>query len=394
MVASAAGGAGDDLARGMADVGRGRWRLRAPARSGGPGRTTRHPPARAPHGALGRGRHQRAGTGRARQWARPPRHPPLVLRRRRAPLPRPGPGRGRRPGAARPGQGPRHGVPAARAGGVGGGRQPALPVLAHAGGPARKGPHRPAARCRPPRCASPTPTRSAIPPAAPPAAPGPGAWSTSRSPARPPASTPGRPGSGSHRASSPTPTDPRPVIELIGGTPSWTSDWTRSARLDTIADQVAAAHDGEAPVLVMVDANGTAFGDTECVGRAESYLTIDVPTFMEAHFSVPAARERVGHRRILRRRHLRGDAGPAPPRPLRRLRRPRRRLPPRRGRSQPHGADPVRRLRDGVRRTRSRGAAGPRVLPGAGRVVRVAAAATAHLDGPPPAWPTRPAPPE
>jgi len=86
------------------------------------------------------------------------------------------------------------------------------------------------------------------------------------------------------------PDRPRPVIELIGGTPSWTSDWTRSARLDTIADQVAAAHGGEAPVLVMVDANGTAFGDTECVGRAESYLTTDVPAFMEAHFSVPAAR--------------------------------------------------------------------------------------------------------
>ncbi len=80
---------------------------------------------------------------------------------------------------------------------------------------------------------------------------------------------------------------PRPVIEMIGGTPSWTSDWTRSARIDTTADALAGSHGGEAPILVMVDANGTAFGDTECVGGSETYLTTDVPTFMEAHFGVP-----------------------------------------------------------------------------------------------------------
>jgi S-formylglutathione hydrolase FrmB len=86
------------------------------------------------------------------------------------------------------------------------------------------------------------------------------------------------------------PDRPRPVVELIGGTPSWTSDWTRSAHVDTTADQYAAAHGGEAPILVMVDANGTAFGDTECVGRAEAYLTQDVPAFVESHFAVPTDR--------------------------------------------------------------------------------------------------------
>jgi S-formylglutathione hydrolase FrmB len=86
------------------------------------------------------------------------------------------------------------------------------------------------------------------------------------------------------------PDRPRPVIEMIGGTPSWTSDWTRSARLDRVADEVAAAHGGEAPLIVMVDANGSAFGDTECVGKSEAYLTVDVPAFVEAHFAVPADR--------------------------------------------------------------------------------------------------------
>jgi S-formylglutathione hydrolase FrmB len=86
------------------------------------------------------------------------------------------------------------------------------------------------------------------------------------------------------------PDRPRPVIELLGGTPSWTSDWTRSAGIDTIADRVAAAHGGEAPILVMVDPNGSAFGDTECVGASERYLTEDVPAFLEAHLDVPAER--------------------------------------------------------------------------------------------------------
>lgn len=86
------------------------------------------------------------------------------------------------------------------------------------------------------------------------------------------------------------PDRPRPVIELLGGTPGWTSDWTRSAGIDTIADQVAATHGGEAPILVMVDPNGSAFGDTECVGASERYLTEDVPAFLEAHLAVPSTR--------------------------------------------------------------------------------------------------------
>jgi enterochelin esterase-like enzyme len=82
---------------------------------------------------------------------------------------------------------------------------------------------------------------------------------------------------------------PRPVIEFIGGTPSWPSDWTRAAGLDVLADSIAAKSGGEAPIMVMVDANAAPFGDTECVdgtrGNAETYLVTDVPAFMHEHFA-------------------------------------------------------------------------------------------------------------
>ncbi len=86
----------------------------------------------------------------------------------------------------------------------------------------------------------------------------------------------------------------RSAVIVIGGTPSWPSDWTRAAGLDRTADVVAAAHPGQAPILVMVDPNGTPFGDTECVdgprGNAESYLVDDVRDYVIQHFgAAPAA---------------------------------------------------------------------------------------------------------
>ena len=53
---------------------------------------------------------------------------------------------------------------------------------------------------------------------------------------------------------------------------------------------MAAQHGGEAPIFVMVDANGNAFADTECIDtpgrRVETYLTRDVPAFITTHFAV------------------------------------------------------------------------------------------------------------
>jgi S-formylglutathione hydrolase FrmB len=79
-----------------------------------------------------------------------------------------------------------------------------------------------------------------------------------------------------------------PVIELLSGVPGSPSDWTRAGGADTTAQAFAEAHDGVAPIIVMPDSNGSATADTECVdssrGHAETYLTVDVPAYLEKHF--------------------------------------------------------------------------------------------------------------
>ncbi|MBV9593947.1 MAG: hypothetical protein JO147_09175 [Actinobacteria bacterium] len=84
-----------------------------------------------------------------------------------------------------------------------------------------------------------------------------------------------------------------PVIEMLFGSPGDPADWTRGALADQTANSFAAQHDGEAPILVMPDENGSATGDTECVnsplGQAETYLTQDVPNFVRANYEPKAA---------------------------------------------------------------------------------------------------------
>jgi S-formylglutathione hydrolase FrmB len=85
---------------------------------------------------------------------------------------------------------------------------------------------------------------------------------------------------------SPHPT--LPAVMLLAGSPGTPADWTRSARADVVADAFARTHGGVAPILVMPDANGSPFADTECVdgprGRAETYLVDDVRPFVIAHY--------------------------------------------------------------------------------------------------------------
>ena len=75
-----------------------------------------------------------------------------------------------------------------------------------------------------------------------------------------------------------------PVIELLAGTPGSTDNWTQGGLADVTSDAYAAAHHGVAPILVMADDNGSTLGDTECVGKSEQYLTVDVPRFAQRHF--------------------------------------------------------------------------------------------------------------
>jgi S-formylglutathione hydrolase FrmB len=83
-----------------------------------------------------------------------------------------------------------------------------------------------------------------------------------------------------------------PVVLLLHGTPGTPQDWIDGGQAAATADAYAAAHGGRGPILVMPDINGSLAADTECVdgpaGRAETYLTGDVPAFVREVFHTAA----------------------------------------------------------------------------------------------------------
>ncbi len=70
------------------------------------------------------------------------------------------------------------------------------------------------------------------------------------------------------------------------------ADWLRAGNAIKTVDDFAAAHAGNAPVLVFVDSGGAFNNDTECVdgnrGNAADHLTKDVVPFMESTYGVSA----------------------------------------------------------------------------------------------------------
>jgi len=83
---------------------------------------------------------------------------------------------------------------------------------------------------------------------------------------------------------------PLPVLVLLAGTPGAPDAWPRSGALQTV-DDYAAQHHGVAPILAFVDPNGSFLGDTECVdgpaGKAETFMAVDVPSFLSGLLHVP-----------------------------------------------------------------------------------------------------------
>jgi S-formylglutathione hydrolase FrmB len=81
-----------------------------------------------------------------------------------------------------------------------------------------------------------------------------------------------------------------PTVMMIGGEFNTPADWVRVGNAVSIADEFAAAHGGNAPVLVFADAGGAFNNDTECVngtrGKAADHLTKDVVPFVIAKFGV------------------------------------------------------------------------------------------------------------
>lgn len=81
-----------------------------------------------------------------------------------------------------------------------------------------------------------------------------------------------------------------PVVILMAGTPGAPQDWLLGGNLEKTTNDFAAKHKGLAPIIVIVDQNGSQTGDTECVdssrGNAETYLTTDVPSYIKDHYNV------------------------------------------------------------------------------------------------------------
>jgi S-formylglutathione hydrolase FrmB len=86
------------------------------------------------------------------------------------------------------------------------------------------------------------------------------------------------------------PPAPLPVVMMIGGEFGTSADWIWAGGAQEVADSFAAAHGGNAPVLVFVDKGGAFNKDTECVngvrGNAADYLTKDVVPYLVSAFGV------------------------------------------------------------------------------------------------------------
>jgi S-formylglutathione hydrolase FrmB len=89
-----------------------------------------------------------------------------------------------------------------------------------------------------------------------------------------------------------------PAVMMIGAELNTPADWVRAGHAVQIIDNFAAAHGGNAPVFVFVDATGGFDNDTECVngsrGAAADHLTKDVVPFMVSNFRVSSNRANWG----------------------------------------------------------------------------------------------------
>lgn len=79
-----------------------------------------------------------------------------------------------------------------------------------------------------------------------------------------------------------------PVLILLTGTPGDPVSWLQGGQLVSIMDNFASHHEGIAPIIVLADHSGSFTNDTECLdsthGNAETYLTVDVPSYIKQHY--------------------------------------------------------------------------------------------------------------
>ncbi|MFF2297316.1 alpha/beta hydrolase [Arthrobacter sp. NPDC058127] len=83
-----------------------------------------------------------------------------------------------------------------------------------------------------------------------------------------------------------------PVLVLFAGQPGRPADWLTGGLLEPTMNTFAARHGGVAPVVVVVDPNGSDTANTMCmdslIARADTYLSIDVPRWINQTLEVSA----------------------------------------------------------------------------------------------------------
>jgi enterochelin esterase-like enzyme len=83
---------------------------------------------------------------------------------------------------------------------------------------------------------------------------------------------------------------PMPVLVMLSGQPGAPSDIVAAGRVGEIMDNYASKHDGVAPIVVIPDQLGSPNTNPMCVdgarGNTDTYLAVDVPAWIRAHFSV------------------------------------------------------------------------------------------------------------
>lgn len=79
-----------------------------------------------------------------------------------------------------------------------------------------------------------------------------------------------------------------PVLMMLHGTPGGPENWNESGAAPATANAYAAKNNGKTPIIVMPDLSGVTGADTQCVdgrlGDSETYLTVDVPSYMSAKY--------------------------------------------------------------------------------------------------------------
>ncbi|MHA7222754.1 alpha/beta hydrolase [Arthrobacter sp. RHLT1-20] len=81
-----------------------------------------------------------------------------------------------------------------------------------------------------------------------------------------------------------------PVLVLFSGQPGAPADWLTGGALRSRMDRFAAEHHGIAPVVVVVDPNGSPSGNTLCmdsrIAQADTFLSRDVPAWISRTLDV------------------------------------------------------------------------------------------------------------